>query len=154
MHSAFLEFAQALGTMYRERPAWWRHDAEQRGFSWIDVSDRGNSVISYVPRDSDDEVVVVNELQAGAPAAWGLLGQLPPGAAVRLRRMEENPNGTGRCRDELAEGTVKAVLHKGKRKPRRLMREIPPPHRLTSKPYPPLIGLEMWRRSVAASWRR
>ena len=77
LNGGFLEFMQAMGTLYRERPALWRRDSDFDGFSWIDVADRENSVVSYVRRDGDDHVVVILNLtpvprenyRIGAPAA-------------------------------------------------------------------------------------
>jgi 1,4-alpha-glucan branching enzyme len=68
---------RAMGSLYRERPALWRRDIDYDGFSWIDVADRENSVVSYVRRDGEDHVVVVLNLtpvprenyRIGAPAA-------------------------------------------------------------------------------------
>ena len=62
LNGGFLEFMRAMGTLYRERPALWRRDVDYDGFSWIDVADRENSVISYVRRDGEDHVVVVLNL--------------------------------------------------------------------------------------------
>ncbi|HET7584851.1 MAG TPA: 1,4-alpha-glucan branching protein GlgB [Gemmatimonadaceae bacterium] len=75
-HAEFGEYVRALGALYRETPALWRHDHEPQGFSWIDVADRDNSVLSYVRRDGDQHVVVVlnmtpvprEEYRIGAPA--------------------------------------------------------------------------------------
>ena len=77
LNGGFLEFMRAMGTLYRERPAFWRRDVDFDGFSWIDVADRENSVVSYVRRDGEDHVVVVMNLtpeprenyRVGAPAA-------------------------------------------------------------------------------------
>ena len=76
-HGALAHFLRDLGRLYRERPALWRRDHEPEGFSWIDVADRDNAVISYVRRDGSDHVVVVlnltpvprEEYRIGAPAA-------------------------------------------------------------------------------------
>jgi 1,4-alpha-glucan branching enzyme len=51
-----------LARVYRERAAFWRDDPGWQGFTWIDVSDRDNSVVSYVRRGGDDQVVVVLNL--------------------------------------------------------------------------------------------
>jgi 1,4-alpha-glucan branching enzyme len=72
-----LQFMRDLGRVYHERAPLWRRDAEPEGFSWIDVADRDNSVVSYVRRDGPDHVVVVLNLtpipredyQIGAPAS-------------------------------------------------------------------------------------
>lgn len=72
-----MQFMRDLGRIYNERAPLWRRDHEPEGFSWIDVADRDNSVISYVRRDGADHVVVVlnltpiprEEYTIGAPAA-------------------------------------------------------------------------------------
>jgi len=58
-HGAFLRFVQELGALYESHPAFWRDDFEPHGFSWIDVADRMNSVLSYVRRAGDAHAVVV-----------------------------------------------------------------------------------------------
>ena len=58
-HGAFLRFVQELGALYDSRAPLWRDDFEPRGFSWIDVADKMNSVLSYVRRADDSHVVVV-----------------------------------------------------------------------------------------------
>ena len=58
-HGAFLRFTQELGALYESHPAFWRDDFEPHGFSWIDVADRMNSVLSYVRRAGDAHAIVV-----------------------------------------------------------------------------------------------
>jgi 1,4-alpha-glucan branching enzyme len=58
-HGAFLRFVQELGALYDSHPAFWRDDFDPNGFSWIDVADRMNSVLSYVRRAGDSHAVVV-----------------------------------------------------------------------------------------------
>jgi 1,4-alpha-glucan branching enzyme len=79
MRSAFLAFVRALGALYNARPPLWRHDHAPHGFQWVDLSDRDQSVVSYLRRDGDDHVLVVLNLtpvpreryRIGAPAAGG-----------------------------------------------------------------------------------
>ena len=76
-HGEFLRFVQELGALYDSRPAFWRQDFDPRGFSWIDVADRMNSVLSYVRRADDAHAVVVLNMtpepranyRVGVPAA-------------------------------------------------------------------------------------
>jgi 1,4-alpha-glucan branching enzyme len=58
-HGAFLRFVQELGALYQSHPALWRDDFDPSGFSWIDVADKMNSVLSYVRRAGDAHAVVV-----------------------------------------------------------------------------------------------
>jgi 1,4-alpha-glucan branching enzyme len=60
--AAFMEYVARLGTLYQQLPALWRGDPDPRGFEWIDVSDRENSVLSYLRRTGDAHVVVVLNL--------------------------------------------------------------------------------------------
>ncbi|MGH7803614.1 MAG: 1,4-alpha-glucan branching protein GlgB [Candidatus Binatia bacterium] len=57
-----LRFLGQLGRIYREHPCFWRDDHDPSGFSWIDCSDRDQSVISYVRRSGDDHAVTVLNL--------------------------------------------------------------------------------------------
>ena len=58
-HGSFLRFVQELGGLYESHPALWRDDFDPHGFSWIDVADKMNSVLSYVRRAGDAHCVVV-----------------------------------------------------------------------------------------------
>jgi 1,4-alpha-glucan branching enzyme len=58
-HGAFLRFVQELGALYDSHPEFWRDDFDPGGFSWIDVADRMNSVLSYVRRAGDSHAVIV-----------------------------------------------------------------------------------------------
>ncbi|GIW39664.1 MAG: 1,4-alpha-glucan branching enzyme GlgB [Candidatus Binatia bacterium] len=72
-------FLAELGSLYRSRPCFWRSDPDPSGFSWIDCSDRENSVVSYLRRDGEDFVVVVlnftpvprEDYRIGVPKAGG-----------------------------------------------------------------------------------
>ncbi len=76
-HAGVMSFMQALGALYREHSCFWRLDHEPSGFSWIDVADREQSVVSFVRRDGASHAVVVLNLtpvprtayRIGAPAA-------------------------------------------------------------------------------------
>ncbi len=69
-HAAQLAFMQSLGALYRAHPCFWRRDHEPDGFSWIDVQDKAQSVLSYVRRDGDTHAVVVLNLTPVAHAAY------------------------------------------------------------------------------------
>jgi 1,4-alpha-glucan branching enzyme len=79
--AAFMEYVARLGALYREMPAFWQNDAEPRGFEWIDVSDRANSVLSYIRRAADSLALVVLNL---TPVAHGRyrIGVPEPGKYV------------------------------------------------------------------------
>jgi len=56
------EYVARLGALYRERPEFWRHDADWEGFSWISTDDRENSVLAFVRRDGERHAVVIMNL--------------------------------------------------------------------------------------------
>jgi 1,4-alpha-glucan branching enzyme len=58
-HGAMESYLSRLATVYRDHPAFWCDDQSWEGFSWIDVADRENSVVSYVRRAGDSFAVVV-----------------------------------------------------------------------------------------------
>jgi 1,4-alpha-glucan branching enzyme len=60
--AAFMEYVARLGALYRRLPALWQNDAEAHGFEWIDVSDRANSVLSYLRRAGDSLALVALNL--------------------------------------------------------------------------------------------
>jgi 1,4-alpha-glucan branching enzyme len=60
--AAFERFVTRMVTLYKHEPALWRDDATWEGFSWIDVADKENSVISYVRRAGNSHVLVVLNL--------------------------------------------------------------------------------------------
>ena len=72
-----MDFVRALGALYRANSCFWRRDHEPAGFSWIDVGDKEQSVLSYARWDGRDHAVVVLNLtpvprenyRVGAPAS-------------------------------------------------------------------------------------
>jgi 1,4-alpha-glucan branching enzyme len=58
-HSRYLS---ALAQLYRDRPSLWIQDESWEGFSWIDIADRDNSVISYVRRGAGEKTLVILNL--------------------------------------------------------------------------------------------
>ena len=81
MRAGFGAFVRALGAVYQAEPALWRHDHEPRGFQWVDLADRDQSVVSWARYgdDGDPPALVVMNLtpvpreryRVGAPAAGG-----------------------------------------------------------------------------------
>ena len=63
-------FLERLGEVYRGHACYWRHDHDPTGFEWIDVSDRANTVVSYVRRDGGDHHLVVLNLQPVPQSAY------------------------------------------------------------------------------------
>ena len=60
--AAFMEYVARLGSVYREHRALWASDHDPQGFEWIDVSDRDNSVLSYLRWAGEQHVVVILNL--------------------------------------------------------------------------------------------
>ena len=60
--AAFGRFVTKLGALYKGTAALWREDSSWEGFSWIDVSDKENSVISYVRRAGGSHAIVALNL--------------------------------------------------------------------------------------------
>ncbi len=47
-HAKMLDYVTALNSFYQETAALWEQDYDMNGFSWIDIEDRNNSIISFV----------------------------------------------------------------------------------------------------------
>ncbi len=62
LHREFGVFLEALGRLYRQIPALWRHDHDPSGFSWLDTADEKHSVLSFIRHDRGDHAVVVLNL--------------------------------------------------------------------------------------------
>lgn len=51
LHSQLQQCVAQLNTMYKENGSLWRLDNSGEGFSWLDLEDRDNSIISFVRYD-------------------------------------------------------------------------------------------------------
>ncbi|MEO8333797.1 MAG: 1,4-alpha-glucan branching protein GlgB [bacterium] len=71
--AGFRDYMARLGILYQQIPALWQLDNENRGFEWIDVSDKTNSVLSFMRRGNDGHAVVVLNLTP-APHAHYRIG--------------------------------------------------------------------------------
>ena len=60
--AAFMHFMERLGHIYKQHSAFWQLDPDPRGFEWIDVNDRANSVLSFLRRSNDEHAVIVMNL--------------------------------------------------------------------------------------------
>ena len=59
-HRHLLDFMRDLNTIYQREPALSKLDTDPQGFSWIDVHDSDNSVISFMRRSgNDDETLII-----------------------------------------------------------------------------------------------
>ncbi len=60
--AGFARFLEALGALYRSHPCLWHSDPSPEGFRWIDCENHAESVLVYLRRFFDDELVVVLNL--------------------------------------------------------------------------------------------
>ena len=58
-HGQLLDFMRDLNTLYQGEPALSALDTDPQGFSWIDVHDSDNSVISFMRRSGNEEDTLV-----------------------------------------------------------------------------------------------
>lgn len=59
IHSNLQGFVAELNALYKSENALWERDFEMSGFEWIDMRDRDQSVISFLRKGRDSEVLVV-----------------------------------------------------------------------------------------------
>ena len=57
-HSGMQKLVRDLNRLYSETPALYQRDFSQDGFEWIDWEDRDSSVLSWLRRDHDGNIVV------------------------------------------------------------------------------------------------
>nr|MBA3890538.1 1,4-alpha-glucan branching protein GlgB [Gemmatimonadaceae bacterium] len=81
--AGFMKFMERMGDVYRRCTPLWRNDHSWEGFSWVDVSDRENSVLSFVRWDGLEHVVVVLNLTP-IPRDHYRVGAPTPGTYVPL----------------------------------------------------------------------
>ncbi len=51
-HARMLDYVKALNSFYQGTPPLWEQDYDVNGFSWLDIEDRNNSIISFVRRST------------------------------------------------------------------------------------------------------
>jgi 1,4-alpha-glucan branching enzyme len=101
--SAFGNFVARLATLYKTELAFWRDDASWEGFSWIDVADRDNSVVSYMRRSGTSHVVVVLNLTP-VPRERYRVGVPQSGRYARLLSSDDREwGGSGYAQFEFVE---------------------------------------------------
>ncbi len=60
--AALERYLSRLATLYTHEPAFWRDDPSWEGFTWIDVADKENSVVSFLRRSGNSHVIVALNL--------------------------------------------------------------------------------------------
>ncbi len=62
-HEAFYRFACELNALYRDEPALWELDYDQRGFAWVEANDERDVTYAFLRRDAGgDQVLCVLNL--------------------------------------------------------------------------------------------
>jgi 1,4-alpha-glucan branching enzyme len=59
LHQGIQRLIQDLGHLYRSTPALYRYEFDWQGFEWIDCHDSEQSVLSFMRKGDEDEIVVV-----------------------------------------------------------------------------------------------
>jgi 1,4-alpha-glucan branching enzyme len=59
LHQGMQRLVRDLNRLYRENPALYRYEFDWQGFEWIDCHDAQQSVISFLRKGDDDEVMAV-----------------------------------------------------------------------------------------------
>jgi 1,4-alpha-glucan branching enzyme len=57
-HDGLRRLVQHLNYIYKSEPALWQQDGTYEGFEWIDFHDADNSVVSFIRRSREGEIVV------------------------------------------------------------------------------------------------
>lgn len=60
MHKGVQDMVRDLNALYHSQEAFWRHDFTCDGFEWIDFSDVGNSVVSYLRKSDKEQLLCVH----------------------------------------------------------------------------------------------
>ena len=63
IHKGLQQWIKKLNEFYKETPALYEYNFDQRGFQWVDYSDEQNSVVSFIRKgkgEKDDLLVVCN----------------------------------------------------------------------------------------------
>ncbi|HEY9279956.1 MAG TPA: 1,4-alpha-glucan branching protein GlgB, partial [Eoetvoesiella sp.] len=90
LHGGMQSLVRDLNRLYRETPALHAHDFDPAGFAWLIGDDRANSVIAFLRRHGQHEVLVVCNLtpvprhayRVGVPSAGYWMERINTDAAV------------------------------------------------------------------------
>jgi 1,4-alpha-glucan branching enzyme len=89
-HAGIRKLVADLNRLYRETPAWHRHDFEQSGFQWLDCNDALHSCLIYMRRDGSDHAIIAlngtpvprTDYRIGVPVGGRYLEQLNSDSAI------------------------------------------------------------------------
>ena len=59
-HAQLHHFFKELNHFYRDRPALWKNDFDEKGFEWVDCSDLQNCVLSYLRKGGNQYLLCVH----------------------------------------------------------------------------------------------
>ncbi|HPH46722.1 MAG TPA: alpha amylase C-terminal domain-containing protein, partial [Chryseolinea sp.] len=60
VHKGVQSIVRDLNAFYKDQPALYKYQFEQRGFSWIDYSDQENSIVAYQRQaDTKEDLLIV-----------------------------------------------------------------------------------------------
>ena len=90
-----MDFVAALGALYRSNSAFWRRDHEPSGFSWIDVGDKEQSVLSFARWDGAEHAIVVLNLTPVAREGYRLGAPAVGAYSYALSSDEKRFGGSG-----------------------------------------------------------
>lgn len=90
-----MDFMGELGALYKAESSFWRRDSEPEGFSWIDVGDKEQSVLSYARWDGQAHVVVVLNLTPVPRANYRVGAPMSGTYRLALSSDEERFGGSG-----------------------------------------------------------
>ncbi|MEO7521930.1 MAG: alpha amylase C-terminal domain-containing protein, partial [Gemmatimonas sp.] len=88
-------FLEELGALYNAHSCFWRRDHEPSGFSWIDVADKLQSVLSYARFDGAQHVIVVLNLTPVPRTAYRIGTPATGTYRYALNSDEERFGGSG-----------------------------------------------------------
>ncbi len=108
--AGLMAYMEALGALYRQHSCFWRLDHEPAGFSWIDVADREQSIVSFVRRDVNTHAVVVLNLTPVPRGAYRLGAPAEGAYRYALSSDDERYGGSGFIRPDTV-ATVAEPYH-------------------------------------------
>ena len=135
-HAGVAALVQRLNEVYREHPALWSEDFDNRGFEWIEIADGDHNVISYLRRSADGTDVMVCIINfAGTPHEGYRVG-LPAGGDWLEALNTDSPDYGGSGVGNLGRVTAEELSWNGR--PASVSLRVPPLGALWLAPATPL----------------
>jgi 1,4-alpha-glucan branching enzyme len=130
-HSGMQKLVRDLNRLYSETPALYQRDFSQDGFEWIDWEDRDSSVLSWLRRDHDGNIVVCVTNFTPVIRYDYRLGVPEGGTYVELINTDSAEYGGS---DKGNTGRIDAEKHASNGRPYSLSLTLPPLTTLILKP--------------------